>query len=156
MSEYHDNPEEQIYSERTEKETDKKCPNCGATVVFDPATGHLSYCNAGHPSPIIGTDEIRQLSGEEESPVGIEPGKVYALEQTVIAPDSLLFLYTGSLLDIRDAKEKPFGAKRTLGEALQARKTTTSPDEFLKNMSEAVLRFTGGKVVPPMLALQYK
>ena len=27
--------------------------------VFDPATGHLSYCNAGHPSPIIGTDEIR-------------------------------------------------------------------------------------------------
>lgn len=124
--------------------------------VFDPATGHLSYCNAGHPSPIIGTDEIRQLSGEEESPVGIEPGKVYALEQTVIAPDSLLFLYTGSLLDIRDAKEKPFGAKRTLGEALQARKTTTSPDEFLNNMSEAVLRFTGGKVVPPMLALQYK
>jgi len=38
--------EEQIYSERTEKETDKKCPNCGATVVFDPATGgmHCEYC----------------------------------------------------------------------------------------------------------------
>ena len=46
MSEYHDNPEEQYYSERTEKETDKKCPNCGATVVFDPATGmmHCDYC----------------------------------------------------------------------------------------------------------------
>ena len=46
MSEYHDNPEQQIYSERTEKETDKKCPNCGATVVFDPATGgmHCDYC----------------------------------------------------------------------------------------------------------------
>lgn len=46
MSEYHDNSEQQIYSERTEKETDKKCPNCGATVVFDPATGgmHCDYC----------------------------------------------------------------------------------------------------------------
>ena len=46
MSEYFDNPEEQILSERTEKETDKKCPNCGATVVFDPATGgmHCDYC----------------------------------------------------------------------------------------------------------------
>ena len=46
MSEYHDNPEEQYYSERTEKETDKKCPNCGATVFFDPATGgmHCDYC----------------------------------------------------------------------------------------------------------------
>ena len=46
MSEYHDHPEEQYYSERTEKETDKKCPNCGATVFFDPATGgmHCDYC----------------------------------------------------------------------------------------------------------------
>ena len=46
MSENYDNPEAQIFSERTEKETDKKCPNCGATVVFDPATGgmHCEYC----------------------------------------------------------------------------------------------------------------
>ena len=44
MSEQHNNPEEQIYSERTEKETDKKCPNCGATVVFNPATGGM-YCD---------------------------------------------------------------------------------------------------------------
>ena len=46
MSEHYDNPEAQIFSERTEKETDKKCPNCGATVVFDPATGgmHCEYC----------------------------------------------------------------------------------------------------------------
>lgn len=35
-----------ILSEATETETDKKCPNCGATVVFDPATGkmHCEYC----------------------------------------------------------------------------------------------------------------
>ena len=46
MSEYNDNPENHLHSERTEKETDKKCPNCGATVVFDPATGgmHCDYC----------------------------------------------------------------------------------------------------------------
>ena len=46
MTEYHDNPEEQYFSERTEKETDKKCPNCGATVVFDPSSGkmHCDYC----------------------------------------------------------------------------------------------------------------
>ena len=33
MSEYYDNPEEQPRMEVTEKETDKKCPNCGATVI---------------------------------------------------------------------------------------------------------------------------
>ena len=38
--------DEQIISEVTEKETDKKCPNCGATVMFDPASGmmHCDYC----------------------------------------------------------------------------------------------------------------
>ena len=46
MSEYYDNPENQPQSELTEKETDKKCPNCGATVTFDPASGkmHCDYC----------------------------------------------------------------------------------------------------------------
>lgn len=46
MSEYHDNTEEQFFSETTEKETDKKCPNCGATIVFNPGTGmmHCEYC----------------------------------------------------------------------------------------------------------------
>lgn len=38
--------EQQMRSETTEKETDKKCPNCGATVLFDPASGkmHCDYC----------------------------------------------------------------------------------------------------------------
>lgn len=46
MSEIIENQEEQIISENTEKETDKKCPNCGATVTFDPSLGklHCEYC----------------------------------------------------------------------------------------------------------------
>ena len=38
--------DEQVRTERTERETDKKCPNCGATVTFDPASGkmHCDYC----------------------------------------------------------------------------------------------------------------
>ena len=46
MSESIENQEEQIFSEKTEDVTDKKCPNCGATVTFNPATGklHCEYC----------------------------------------------------------------------------------------------------------------
>lgn len=46
MSDAIENQEEQILSEETVKETDKKCPNCGATVVFDPASGMMrcQYC----------------------------------------------------------------------------------------------------------------
>ena len=46
MSEIIENQEEQILAETTEKITDKKCPNCGATVTFDPTTGKMKceYC----------------------------------------------------------------------------------------------------------------
>ena len=46
MSEYNDNQEEQMISESTEDVTNKKCPSCGATVTFDPASGkmHCEYC----------------------------------------------------------------------------------------------------------------
>lgn len=48
MADYDENVplEEQMISENTEKETNKKCPNCGATVMFDPASGkmHCDYC----------------------------------------------------------------------------------------------------------------
>lgn len=45
MSELDENLE-QLFTETTERETDKKCPNCGATVTYDPATGkmHCEYC----------------------------------------------------------------------------------------------------------------
>ena len=46
MSETIEYQEEQILSEKTEDITNKKCPNCGATVTFDPATGKMlcEYC----------------------------------------------------------------------------------------------------------------
>ena len=44
---YENNPvEEQYQSENTEIETDKKCPNCGATVIYDPGLRmmHCKFC----------------------------------------------------------------------------------------------------------------
>ena len=55
MSEFDNfNPEdEQLRAETTEIETDKKCPNCGATVVFDPKSGkmHCDYCGYEYELP---------------------------------------------------------------------------------------------------------
>ncbi len=61
MTAYYDNPNEQPFLERTERETDKKCPQCGATVTFDPASGmmHCEYCGytrevpKGHRNAVI-------------------------------------------------------------------------------------------------------
>ena len=60
MSAPSENQYDTIPSETTEKETDKKCPNCGATVTFDPATGgmHCEYCGytCELPKPDEGND----------------------------------------------------------------------------------------------------
>ena len=40
MAEYDEN-QQQIQTEITLDETNKKCPNCGATVVFDPESGGM-------------------------------------------------------------------------------------------------------------------
>ena len=61
MSEHHDNPEEQYYSERTEKETDKKCPNCGATVVFDPSTGKMQCDYCGYSCELPNADAENEI-----------------------------------------------------------------------------------------------
>jgi len=41
-----ENTDEKIITEETEDITNKKCPNCGATITFDPKTGklHCVYC----------------------------------------------------------------------------------------------------------------
>ena len=41
MSDFDGNQEQQIMAEVTEDVTNKKCPNCGATVVFDPESGGM-------------------------------------------------------------------------------------------------------------------
>ena len=67
MSEFNDNQDEQIRWETTEEATNKKCPNCGATVTFDPATGkmHCEYCgySCELPKPEEG-QEICELDFE--------------------------------------------------------------------------------------------
>lgn len=46
MEQQRENEETQFAFENTEDLTNKKCPNCGATVTFNPATGkmHCEYC----------------------------------------------------------------------------------------------------------------
>lgn len=62
MSEFDTNLD--IETVKTLKETDKKCPDCGGVMDFNPATGGLSCPYCGH------TEEIR--AGEEEPKAAAE------------------------------------------------------------------------------------
>ena len=59
--------EDQMRTERTEEVTDKKCPNCGATVTFDPQSGtlHCAYCGYSCELPKdTENDPMRELDFE--------------------------------------------------------------------------------------------
>lgn len=61
MSDNLQNREEQYFVEATEKETNQKCPNCGATVRFDPSLGktHCEYC--GYSCELPETDNENDI-----------------------------------------------------------------------------------------------
>lgn len=120
------------------------------------ATGRLGYCNAGHPSPVVADDDIHKLSGEGNNPVGVEPGKAYELQQMEVAPESVIFLYSDALTGLRNAEQKMLGEKRAIGDVLQAKKTCTSLDDFVRRITEGIRRFSATDALPNMLAIQYK
>ena len=69
MADYNENNpmEEQIRFEKTERETDRKCPNCGATVIFNPSLGkmHCEYCGYQGELPNTETENpIREIDFE--------------------------------------------------------------------------------------------
>lgn len=69
MSEIIENQEEQVLWEKTEDITNKKCPNCGATLTFDPKTGmiHCEYCGYISELPKMQVeDTIMELDFESE------------------------------------------------------------------------------------------
>lgn len=62
MSEFDDNLDAKVVS--TMEETDKKCPNCGGVMDFDPATGGLSCPYCGHTEVIVKKPEQPESAEE--------------------------------------------------------------------------------------------
>ena len=48
---------EELRRERTKEETDRKCPDCGGVMDFDPKTGGLACPYCGHTEAIPETKE---------------------------------------------------------------------------------------------------
>lgn len=126
--------------------------------VLDLNTGNLRYCNAGHEAPVITGEELGRLPVESNQPLGAKFDYDYVAQDMVLAPGSMLFLYTDSLLNAMNNERRRFGEKRVLGTALQAMKIDSTPKPFIDNMSEALYHFIGDlplKEDLTMLTIQY-
>lgn len=83
---------------------------CG---VLEAATGQLSFCQAGAPSPICisETGEEHQI-GDGGFPVGLIPNASYVTNTHTLAPGSALVLCSDAAGEAENAAHVPFGQAR--------------------------------------------
>jgi serine phosphatase RsbU (regulator of sigma subunit)/anti-sigma regulatory factor (Ser/Thr protein kinase) len=73
-------------------------------LLVEPATGRLTYANAGHPPPLImGPDGVaRSLKGSLSVPLGALDVAGYEEGTAMLEPGATLVLYTDGLVEQRD------------------------------------------------------
>ena len=81
--------------------------------VLDLQTGHLTYCNAGHDSPLLIGQGVGVLPCESNLPIGLMDWE-FVPQETTIAPGTTIFLYTDGLNEAENLHHQQFGEEQIL------------------------------------------
>jgi serine phosphatase RsbU (regulator of sigma subunit) len=92
--------------------------NMFATMFFgvlNPATGLLSYINAGHESPLVlNAAELKAELKSTGPAVGLAPDLPFAVQEIQMAAGDVLFAYTDGLTDAKSPSGEFLGRDRLL------------------------------------------
>lgn len=108
-------------------------------ALFDPATGHLRYANAGHDVPYChtaaGVVELRARG----MPLGLLPGMGYEEKEATLQAGEYVLLYSDGLVEAHNRDREMFGFPR-----LQALLATHADGETVHEfLLEQLAAFTG-------------
>lgn len=83
-------------------------------VFFDPASGELTWANAGHPlaAVISAAGSIQWLEGPRAAPLGVFEETQYLTQRRVLAPLETLLVYSDGVSEAMDAQSALFGDER--------------------------------------------
>ena len=112
-------------------------------AILDPATGVLTYCNAGHNPPFLFSatgGSVEQLT-RTAIPVGILEETLWEQGSVNLAPGDLLVMYTDGITEAEDEFEDFFGEARL--QAVASANLGRSVDIIESKMVTAVLDFVG-------------
>ena len=109
---------------------------CG---VLDMASGHLSYCNAGHNPPLVYIDKLQFLPAQPNLPLGIMPGMTFVEQETDLSSNDALYLYTDGLTEAENLAHEQFGETRMM----DVLRTHRNAQDDLEAMQKAVADFVG-------------
>ncbi len=122
--------------------------------VLNLSTGHLRYCNAGHKAPLLihPSASGNERNGNEHNslttaflpidnnlPVGAMPDWPYTVQETTIAPQTTLFLYTDGLTEAEAKTHQQLGRQRMTEAVISAQ-----PKRLIEDMTNTVHQFIGG------------
>lgn len=113
--------------------------------VLDPNDGSLTYCNAGHNSPLLispKNDGIIHALTPTGMPMGIDEDSTWTQATIQIEPGDVLILYTDGIPDTQDA-EGSFFKERRLIEVIQDQADSPAQD-IQSAILDAVDGFAGG------------
>jgi len=111
--------------------------------LLDPATGQLTYVNAGHNPPLLYQLEKGQL-GEltrTGTALGIAADAAYQQHTVTLVPGDSLMLYTDGVTDATDAGLQEFGLDRLQRVTLDHRHASAA--EMVSALGRALDDFTG-------------
>jgi serine phosphatase RsbU (regulator of sigma subunit) len=110
---------------------------------FDPGSGRLEYCNAGHNPPLLrrrdGTVEALEVGG---MPLGIFENVEQQVGRTKLEKGDALLLYSDGIPEALDPREAQFGPERLM--KLWRDAASQSLPAFTTNLLAEVVRFRAG------------
>lgn len=119
--------------------------------ILDTASGNLTYCNAGHPPPILVQGKSGAAFLPVSSPViGAFSGMEYAEGGTLLKTGDLLFLYTDGAIEARQNLDF-FGEDRLL--KLVSERSAQEAKRIAESVFDEIMRFTGGHLADDVALL---
>lgn len=109
----------------------------GQLLRVDLWTGAVTIINAGHPFPLrLRAGQVEEIELDIDMPFGVYPDTSFTLQRTTLLPGDRLIMVTDGVLDRNSAH---VDVPTVLG-----RTATSHPREVVRELSDAVIRATGG------------
>ena len=113
--------------------------------VLDLDSGRLTYCNAGHPWPVVLSPKngIRLLGVNPNIPVGVVDDYDYKEQYVTLSTNDTIFLYTDGLTETENNTHKPFGTKRMMIRLEKSLENGEAPERIIERMAADVEKYRG-------------
>jgi len=91
--------------------------------VYNANSKRLTYCNAGHPQPMVLRNGAIIELASDNMVLGINPDEPYKQSVLDLKSGDQLLIYTDGVTDAMNYQKQPFGKKRLVDAFLQSGQT---------------------------------